>query len=99
MHFGSGEAETACLLGYLEAAAFPLHDVVVADDAFVHEAADAVETFRSRAPGGCVFARLPSQAAGVVRDALSRGRTAGGRVWRPCPPRIPPWSQLPHTPR
>jgi hypothetical protein len=49
LHFGSGEAEAACLLGNLKAAAFPLHDVVVADDAFMNEAADAIESFQSRA--------------------------------------------------
>ena len=55
LHFGAGEAEAACLLGNLKAAALPLHDVVVANDAFMDEAADAVESFRSRAPGGVQF--------------------------------------------
>jgi len=55
-HFGTGEAETACLLRDLEAAAFPLHDIVVADDAFVHEAANTVESVGSFPPGGCGFA-------------------------------------------
>jgi hypothetical protein len=35
------------LLGDMEAAAVPLHDVVVADSAFVHEAAHALESVRS----------------------------------------------------
>ncbi len=39
VHFGAGEAEAARLLGDLEAAACPLHDVVVADGAFVMSAA------------------------------------------------------------
>src|SRR5229473_1817092 len=68
LHFGTGEAEAARLLGDLKATAFPLHDVVVADGAFVQEAADAVETFRSRTPGGCVFPRLPGETAAVVGD-------------------------------
>jgi hypothetical protein len=48
LHFGAGEAEAPSLLGNLEATAFPLHDVVVADDAFVQERADAVELYGSR---------------------------------------------------
>src|SRR5258708_10426838 len=67
VHFGAGEAEAARLLGDLEAAACPLHDVVVADGAFVDEAADPFETFRSGAPGGGVFARQPGKTAGVRR--------------------------------
>src|SRR5258708_24754156 len=81
VHFGTSEAEATCLLGNLEAAALPLHDVVVADGAFVQEAADAFETFRSGAPGGSVFARRPGKAAGVgcAGDAQHRGwRSEGG---------------------
>jgi hypothetical protein len=40
LHFGSGETEAACLLGDLEAAPLPLHDVVVDDDAFSGESPD-----------------------------------------------------------
>src|SRR5450755_2876029 len=38
----------------------------------MHEAADAVEAFRSFAPGGGDFARLPCEAAGVVGDKLAQ---------------------------
>src|SRR6266481_4925088 len=68
LHFGAGEAETTSLLRDLEAATIPLHDVVVADDAFVQEAADAFEAFGSGTPGGGVFARLPGETAVVVGD-------------------------------
>src|ERR1017187_10067820 len=51
LDFGPREAEAAALLGDLEALAFPLHDVVVADDALVDEAADAVKIFGRRTPG------------------------------------------------
>ena len=54
LDFGSRKAEAAGLLGDLKALAFPLHDVVVADDAFVNEAADALEILRSGAPSGSV---------------------------------------------
>jgi hypothetical protein len=43
-------------VGDLEAAAFPLHDVVGADHALVHEAAEALEIFRAGAPCGWTFA-------------------------------------------
>src|SRR5205823_9006280 len=72
VHFGTGEAEAAGLLRDLEATAFPLHDVVVADDAFMHEAADAFESFGSGAPNGSGFARRPGKAAVVVDDKLAQ---------------------------
>src|SRR5258708_31385867 len=66
LHFGTGETEAVGLLGDLEAAAFPLHDVVVADSALVHEAADAVEAVRRGSPGGFHLAGLFGETAGVV---------------------------------
>src|SRR5260370_29083023 len=75
--FGSGEAEAASLLGDLEAAALPLHDVVVTDDAFMHEAADTVEIIRSRAPCGLALARRPGEAAVVVGDELAQHGARG----------------------
>ncbi len=80
LHFGSGEAEAASLLGDLEAAALPLHDVVVADDAFMHEAADTVEIIRSRAPCGLALARRPGEAAVVVGDELAQHGVGGVEV-------------------
>ncbi len=72
VHFGAGEAEAAGLLGDLEAAAFPLHDVVVADGAFMHEAADAREIFWSRPPRSGGFTRLPGESAIVIGDELAQ---------------------------
>src|SRR6266852_6512975 len=72
LHFGTGEAEAPGLLGDLEAAAFPLHDVVVADGAFMHEAAEALEMFRSGTPRGGGFSGLPGETAVVVGDALAQ---------------------------
>ena len=57
LDFGSGKAETLTLLRDLKTLAFPLHDVVVADHAFVDEAADAVEIFRGGTPCGLHFRR------------------------------------------
>jgi len=64
MYFGAREAEATCLLRDLETAAFPLHDVVVADDTFVHEATDAVvsravQLGKSGQPGHSLRATLP----------------------------------------
>ena len=72
LDFGTGEAETACLLRDLEAAAFPLHDIVITDDAFVHETADPIEAFQSDTPGCLVFARLSGETAVVIRNELAQ---------------------------
>src|ERR1700734_1214604 len=82
LDLGSGEAEAARLRMDLQPLAVPLHDVVVANDAFVGEAADAVEVFRSRAPGLFGFAGDASEAAVVVgdeacQDAVGRIEIAG----------------------
>src|SRR6266478_5739733 len=98
MHFGSGEAETACLLGYLEAAALPLHDIVVADDAFVHEAADAVEIFRSGAPCRLAIARRPGEAAVVVGDEFAQHGVGGVEVLGLGEPQFAGEAILQHTP-
>src|SRR6267143_43787 len=82
VYFGTGEAEAACLLRDLEAAAFPLHDVVVADDTFVHEAADAVESVGGFTPGGCSFACLPSETTVVVDDEFAQHGVGGIDVRR-----------------
>src|SRR5260370_42237383 len=99
MHFGSGEAETACLLGYLEAAALPLHDIVVADDAFVHEAADAVEIFRSGAPCRLAIARRPGEAAGGGGDEFAPHGGGGVEVVGLGEPRFPGGALLQHHPQ
>src|SRR5713226_94707 len=76
-HFGTGEAETLCLLRDLEAAAFPLHDVVVADGALVHEAADAVEAVRRGTPGGFHLAGLFGETPVVVGAELAQDSVGG----------------------
>src|SRR5260221_1331850 len=80
LHFGAGEAKAAGLLRDLEAAAFPLHDVVVANGALVHEAADTLEAFRGRSPGGFHFARLSGETAVVVSDELAQHGVGGVEV-------------------
>src|SRR5258708_9271435 len=85
LHFGTGEAEAARLLGDLEATAFPLHDVVVADHALVHQAANTVEALRSGTPRGCPFARLPSKTAVVVGGELLPPGTGDAQTQRSGP--------------
>jgi hypothetical protein len=61
-----GEAEALGLGRDLEVASVPLHDVIVADAAFVDEAADAVEVLGSGAPGFFRLARRTAEAPVVV---------------------------------
>src|SRR5712692_2791422 len=63
LHLGTGEAETFWLGRDLETAAVPLHDVVIADDALVDEAADAAEICGGRAPSRFRFTGRAQEAA------------------------------------
>src|SRR6058998_2197256 len=70
-NFGARKAEAAGLLGDLQALAFPLHDVVIADHALMDEATDAVQIAGSRAPSGGGFARRAGEAAIVIGDEVA----------------------------
>src|SRR5258708_18675387 len=85
LHFGTGETEAVGLLGDLEAAAFPLHDVVVADSALVHEAADAVEAVRRGSPGGFHLAGLFGETAVCGGHEGTQPGECGGRGVRRQP--------------
>src|SRR5262244_953418 len=76
LNFGAREVETARLWGDLQSPSVPLHHVVVANDALVRETADALEIFRSRAPGFGRLARGTSEAT-VVVGAESAQHTIG----------------------
>ena len=80
LHFSPGEAEAAVLGRDLEALAFPLHDVVVADDAFVLERADTVDVFWSRSPGLGGVAWGTREAAIVVGDEAVQHAVGGVQV-------------------
>ncbi len=80
LDFCAREGEAAVLGRDLEAAALPLHDVVVADDAFVPERADALELIRSGAPGSGGVARGPREAAVVVGDEVPQHSVGGVQV-------------------
>ena len=51
----------------MKAAAVPLHNVVIADRAFVKEAADALQIPRSGTPSFFGFARGAAEAPVIVR--------------------------------
>jgi hypothetical protein len=77
LDFGAGETEASLLRRDLQAAAFPLHDVVVADDAFMEERADALELVGSGTPGFGGVARSAREAAVVVGEELSQDGVGG----------------------
>jgi hypothetical protein len=98
LHFGSGEAEAASLLGDLEATALPLHDIVVADRSFVYEAADAVEAVGSRTPDDFHFARFAGKAMVVIGDELAQHGVGGVDVHCFGQPQFTGKAILEHTP-
>src|SRR2546421_13059210 len=78
LHLGTGEAEAFWLGRDLETAAGPLHDVVIADDSLVGEAADGAEIFGGRAPSLFRFSGGAAGGAGVGGGGGGPGRRAGG---------------------
>src|SRR5260370_1666880 len=79
LHLGTGEAEAFWLGRDLETAAVPLHDVVIAYDALVDEAADAAEIFGGRAPSLFRFSGSAAEAAVVDGEEEGRGNVCGGQ--------------------
>src|SRR5450631_4088873 len=80
MDFGSGKVEALPLLRNLQALALPLHDVVVADHALVDEAADALQIFGSRAPGGLHLARSAGETSVVVGEEEAQHGVGGVQI-------------------
>jgi hypothetical protein len=80
LHFGASETEAFRLRRDLERAALPLHDVVVADAAFIQEAADAVEVFWGGTPSGFRFARSASEATVVVGQDAAQGSVSAIQI-------------------
>jgi hypothetical protein len=76
LNFGAGETEAFGLGRDLETVTVPLYDVVVADAAFVQEAADAIEVFRSQAPSLFGVPRSATEAAIII------GENGAGLGWR-----------------
>jgi hypothetical protein len=80
LDFGPGKAEPAVLGRDLEAAALPLHDVVIADDPFVEERTDAVELLWSGTPSFGGVARGVREAAVVVSDEAAQHFVGRGKI-------------------
>src|SRR5438552_1450615 len=80
LHLGTGEAETFWLGRDLETAAVPLHDVVIAEDALVDEAADAAEIFGGRAPSLFRFSGSAAEAAVVVGQEPAQDIVGGDPI-------------------
>ena len=80
LHLGTGEAEAFRLGRDLKTAAVPLHDVVIADDALVDEAADAAEIFGGRAPSLFRFSGSAAEAAVVVGQEAAQDLVGGDQI-------------------
>ena len=80
LNLGARETEAAGLLGDLKALAFPLHDIVVADDTLMNEATDAVEIVRGGAPGGIGLARRPGKTTVVIDDERLQDQVGGVQI-------------------
>src|SRR5271155_5049919 len=77
LDFGSRKTEAPVLGRDLEAAAPPLNDVVVADDAFVQEGADTFQVLRGGAPRFGRFAGYPREAAVIVGHETAQHAVGG----------------------
>ena len=99
LDFCSGKTEAAVLGRDLHTSPVPLHDVVVADDAFVAERTDALEIVGSGPPGLGGLARSAREAAVVVGDELARGPRWPSRCRRRWPNVIRCASDLAARPR
>jgi hypothetical protein len=80
LNFGAGEAEALGVRGDLKAESVPLHDIVVADDAFMVEAADAVQVCWSRSPGFLRIARSAGEATIVISDESGQELIGGVEI-------------------
>ena len=80
LHLCPSEAEALRLGRDLETASVPLHDIVVADAAFVMKAADVVEVLGSRTPSFFGFARRTTEAAVVVGQEAAKDLVGGVKI-------------------
>src|SRR5271169_278967 len=96
--FGSREAEALSFLRDLEALAFPLHDVVVADHALMDKTTDAVQVVWRGAPGGWHGAGSASEAAVVVRHEDTQHGVGGVQIAGLSEAQLAAQTILEHTP-
>jgi len=98
LHFGSGKAVSSGLRMNLQSQPIPLHDVVVADDAFVREAADAFEIGGSGPPGFLRFARRAGEAAVVIGNEAAQHAIGGSEIAGGCQAQFAGEAILQHAP-
>src|ERR1700722_11284889 len=79
LNLGTGEAEAFWLRRDLETAAVPLHNIVVADDALMDEAADATEIFGGRTPSLFRFSGSATEATIVVGQETAQDLPGGAQ--------------------
>ena len=77
---GPGEAEAMWMGLDLKAAPFPLHNVIVADQAFGMKTADPMELGGGGTPGFFRFARGSAEAPVVGRQKAARDPVRGGEI-------------------
>ena len=99
LNLGSGEGEAPCLGRDLEAAALPLHDIVVADDAFMPERTDAIQIVRRGTPGFGDIARSAREAPVVVSDELAQDTVGGVEITRMGKAKFAAQAILKNTPK
>ncbi len=80
LDFGAGEAKALWLRRDLETAAVPLHNIVIADDALMDEAADATEIFGGGTPSLFRFARSATEATIVVGQETTQDLPGSGQI-------------------
>ena len=80
LNSGPSEAEAVWLGRDLETASVPLDDIVIADAAFVMEAADAIEIFGSGTPSLFRIARRTTEAAVVVGQEAAQDLVGGVQI-------------------
>jgi len=80
LNFGSSEAKASRLGRDLKAASIPLHDIIVADHAFVSEATDAFQVVGSLSPSFRGVARSAGEAAIVVGEEAAQDAVGGIQI-------------------
>ena len=80
LNLGTGEAEALGMGRDLKAESVPLHDVIVADDAFMVEAADTVQVFGRGPPDFLRVARSTGETAVVIGEEAGQELIGGVEI-------------------
>jgi len=99
LYGGSGKAEASGLRMDLQPVTVPLDNVVVTDDTLMSEAADAIQIFRSRAPGLFRIAGDTGEAAIVVGEEAAQDQVGGVEIAGLCQAKLAGEAVLQHPPK